>query len=45
MHDLVQTHSCGFSGWQESIGLVAQELDNKMNDLEWLNRADVAARS
>lgn len=44
MHDLVQQHSCGLAMWQQPIELVAEQLDQKMNDDEWLKQAGLAAR-
>lgn len=44
MHELVATHSCGLAGWQQPIEAVAKELDAKMHDADWLNKAGQAAR-
>lgn len=44
MHDLVQQHSCGLAMWQQTIKLVAEQLDEKMNDDEWIKKAGLAAR-
>ncbi len=44
MHDLVQQHSCGLAMWQQPIGSVAEQLDQKMGDDEWLKEAGLAAR-
>lgn len=45
MHDLVTAHSCGVAGWQQPIKSLAQELNSKMHDAEWLNKAGHAARA
>lgn len=45
MHDLVTAHSCGVAGWQQSMQSVAQELNSKMHNAEWLNQAGQAARA
>lgn len=45
MHDLVTAHSCGVAGWQQSMQSVAQELNSKMHDAEWLSQAGQAARA
>lgn len=45
MHDLVNKHSCGISGWNMSIKDVAKELNDKMNDQVWLNKAAKSART
>lgn len=44
MHDLTNTHRCGITGWQQPIQRVAEQLDEKMNDDEWLKKAGLAAR-
>lgn len=44
MHDLVKNYSCGLAMWQQPIGLVAEQLDQKMGDDEWLKEAGLAAR-
>lgn len=44
MHDLVQHHSCGLTMWQQPIELVAKQLDEIMNDDEWIKKAGLAAR-
>lgn len=44
MHSLVNDNSCGYSGWQQPIKLVAKELHTKMNDKAWLTQAGQAAQ-
>jgi len=44
MHDLVMSHRCGLPVWQKSIDEVAEELDKKMHDRLWLEKAGYAAR-
>ena len=44
MHDIVKSHGCGLAMWQQPIKLVAEQLHEKMNDDEWLNRASRAAK-
>lgn len=44
MHNLVNTHNCGITGWQQPIDTVAKELNTKMYDIEWLKAAGSAAR-
>lgn len=45
MHEVINTHGCGFAVWQKSIELVAQELNIKMNDNVWLEQAGRSAKS
>lgn len=45
MHDLVTTHECGLAMWQKPIEDVAAELDTKMHDQDWLEKAGKAARN
>lgn len=45
MHDLVKAHDCGLAMWQQPVELVAQELNSKMNDSEWLSKAGLSART
>lgn len=45
MHDLVNKHQCGISGWQMNIKDVAKNLDDKMNDPAWLDQAAKSARN
>lgn len=44
MHDLVDAHNCGITGWQQPIETVAKELEKRMYDKEWLAEAGSAAR-
>jgi len=44
MHDLVMSHRCGLPAWQKSIDEVADELDIKLHDKVWLEKAGYAAR-
>lgn len=44
MHDLVSNHGFGLSMWKCSPGEVASELEEKMHDEEWLERAGSKAR-
>ncbi|MDY0208304.1 MAG: glycosyltransferase family 4 protein [Pseudomonas sp.] len=44
MHELVTTRACGVAMWGQSIDAVAQELDSKMHDADWLSKAGQAAR-
>lgn len=44
MHDLVSAHECGLPMWQRSVADVAEELDTKMYDQVWLDKAGQAAR-
>jgi len=44
MHDLVTAHGCGIAAWGRSIEEVAQELHQRLHDLEWLEKAGAAAR-
>ena len=44
MHDLVKQHDCGLAVWRKSVAEVAMELDDKMHDEVWLERAGRAAR-
>jgi len=39
MHELIEKHGCGLAMWQKPIDQVAKELDQKMNDHEWLKQA------
>lgn len=45
MHELVNKHNCGITGWKMSIKDVAKELHDKMNDQTWLDQAAKSARS
>lgn len=44
MHELVNKHSCGLAGWKMSIQDIAKELNDKMNNHNWLEQAGRAAR-
>lgn len=44
MHDLVTAHDCGIAAWGRSIEEVAQELHQRLHDLEWLEKAGAASR-
>jgi glycosyltransferase involved in cell wall biosynthesis len=45
MHDLVTNHECGLPLWQKPVEVVAAELDAKMHDKDWLEKAGKAART
>jgi len=45
MHDLVKSHDCGLTMWQKPIEVVAKELDQKINDSEWLEQAGKSAKA
>jgi glycosyltransferase involved in cell wall biosynthesis len=45
MHDLVSAHKCGMPMWQRSVVEVAEEVDLKMHDQAWLDKAGLAART
>lgn len=36
MHEIVNSHNCGLSMWQQPIDFVAQQLNEKMNNNHWL---------
>jgi glycosyltransferase involved in cell wall biosynthesis len=44
MHDLVLQHQCGIAAWGRPLDQVARELDCRLNDSEWLQRAGRSAR-
>jgi|26BtaG_2_1085354.scaffolds.fasta_scaffold02088_2 glycosyltransferase involved in cell wall biosynthesis len=44
MHDIVKAYDCGLAMWQQPVDVVAEQLDQKMNDDEWLKQAGLAAR-
>lgn len=44
MHELVNKHSCGVTGWKMDIHEVAKDLNDKMNDHVWLDQAGKSAR-
>lgn len=44
MHDLVGSYSCGLAMWNQPLSYVAQELNIKMNDFDWLSEAGKSAR-
>lgn len=39
MHDLVNKYSCGITAWQMNIKEAAKQLDKKIQDSDWLNKA------
>lgn len=45
MHDLVKTHGCGLAMWQTPVEQVAEELDAKLHDSDWLAQAGAAAKA
>lgn len=45
MHDLVNKHQFGISGWQINIKEVAKNLNDKMNNPTWLDQAAKSARN
>lgn len=44
IHDLVKSRNCGLPLWRYSIADAAAEVDNKLNDSDWLKSAGDAAR-
>ncbi|MGO2134772.1 MAG: glycosyltransferase family 4 protein [Marinobacter sp.] len=44
MHEMVNAKGCGLAMWRESAADVAEELDKKLNDKEWLAQAGKSAR-
>jgi len=44
MHDMVQANGCGLAMWRRSATEVAAELDDRLHDPEWLDKAGKAAR-
>src|SRR5690554_2542409 len=44
MHELVNKHECGLAMWQKSVAEVAEALDTKMHNRDWLDKAGQAAR-
>lgn len=44
MHDLVSKHTCGINAWQINIKEAAKQLDEKLQDSDWLNKASISAR-
>lgn len=44
MHDLVSNHNFGLPMWKCSPAEVASELEEKMHDEEWLEKAGIKAR-
>ena len=45
MHDLIESRGCGLAMWQKPIEQVAQELDQKLHDKQWLEKASHAAKT
>ena len=43
MHDLVVKYECGIAAWGMPIDRVAQLLDEKLNDCDWLDNAGSSA--
>ena len=43
MHELIEARGCGLAMWQKPIEQVAKELDQKMQDAEWLEQASQSA--
>lgn len=44
MHELVMKHDCGLAMWNKLVPQVANELNNKMNDQDWLLEASISSR-
>lgn len=44
MHELVEQHCCGIAAWGRPINQVARELDERLHDSAWLERAGAAAK-
>lgn len=44
MHDLVKSHDCGLAMWQTPIEEVAQALETKLHDIDWLVQAGGSAK-
>jgi glycosyltransferase involved in cell wall biosynthesis len=44
MHELVIQHDCGIAAWSRPINEVARELDERLHDLAWLEKAGAAAK-
>lgn len=44
MHDVVLVRDCGLAMWQQPLSYVAEQLNEKMNDQEWLMRSGQAAK-
>lgn len=45
MHELVESHGCGLAMWQQPMEQVAQELETRLHDKEWLAQAGGAAKT
>ena len=45
MHELVSSHQSGLPMWQKPIDAVADEIDSKLHDKQWLEKAGRAARN
>jgi len=43
MHKIIQSHNCGLTMWNQEMNNVAVELDNKMNDSDWIEAAGNAS--
>nr|WP_274600597.1 glycosyltransferase family 4 protein [Halomonas sp. SH5A2] len=44
MHDLVKSHGCGLTMWGCTAKEVAEELEEKMNDQQWIEKAGTKSR-
>lgn len=44
MHDLVTVYGCGIAAWERPLHEVAEELNQRLHDPEWLEKAAAAAR-
>lgn len=45
MHDLVKSYDCGLAMWQTSVEQVAEALETKLHDNDWLAQAGIAAKT
>lgn len=45
MHDLVKSRNCGLALWHYPMAKAAAEVDQKLNDSEWLEKAGASARA
>lgn len=44
MHDVVISHGCGLAMWDKPLSYVAEQLNVKMNDQEWLEQSGKSAK-
>ena len=44
MHNLIESRGCGLAMWQKPINTVAEELEIKLHDSEWLKQASKSAQ-